>query len=102
MNISPEFLHDSICRDDLRADVDAKSFLQKMRLACKINLIFAHLDINSIRNKFDLLKELISNNIDTLVISETKLDPSFPPGQFHVDGYMPPIRADRNWHGEDY
>ena len=99
MNISHEFLHDSMCRDDLRGDVDAKSLLKKMRLTSKNNLIIAHLNINSIRNKFDLLKELISNNIDILVISETKLDPSFPPGQFHIDGYMPPIRADRNRHG---
>ena len=99
MNISHDILHDSICRDDLRGDVDAKSLLRKMRLTCKNNLIIGHLNINSIRNKFDLLKELISNNIDILVISETKLDPSFPPGQFHIDGYMPPIRADRNRHG---
>ena len=70
-----------------------------MRLNCKNNLIIAHLNINSIRNKFDLLKELISNNIDILVISETKLDPSFPPGQFYIDGYMSPIRADRNRYG---
>ena len=85
-------------REDLRGDVDVKLLLQKMRLNCKNNLIIAHLNINSIRNKFDLLKEIISNNIDILVISETKLDPSFPPGQFYIDGYMPPIRADRNWY----
>ena len=99
MNISHEFLHDSICREDLRGGVDAKSLLQKMRLTCKNNLIITHLNINSIRNKFDLLKELIAKNIDILVISETKLDPSFPLGQFHIDGYMPPIRADKNRHG---
>ena len=86
-------------REDLRWDIDAKLLLQKMRLNCKNNLIIAHLNINSIRNKFDLLKELISNNIDILVISETKLDPSFPPGQFYIDGYMSPIRADRNRYG---
>ena len=86
-------------REDLRGDVDAKLLLQKMRLNCKNNLIIAHLNINSIRNKFDLLKELISSNINILVISETKLDSSFPPGQFYIDGYMPPIRADRNRYG---
>ena len=99
MNISNEFLHDSICRDDLRGDPDANSLLKKMRLTCKSNLIIGHLNINSIRNKFDLFKELISNNINILVISETKLDQSFSPGQFHIEGYMPPIMADRNRHG---
>ena len=99
VNISDEFLHDSIYRDDLRVDVDAKSLLQKMRLTCKDNLIIAQLNINSIRNKFDLLNEQISNNIDILGISETKLDPSFSPSQFHIAGYMPSIRADKNRHG---
>ena len=66
-----------------------------MRLSCKNNLIIAHLSINSIRNKFDLLKELVSDSIDILILSETKLDGSFPSSQFHIEGYMPPIRADR-------
>ena len=35
VNVSHEFLHDSICRDDLRGDLDAKSLLKKMRLTCK-------------------------------------------------------------------
>ena len=67
-----------------------------MRLSCKNNLIIADLYINSIRNKFDLLKELVSDSIDILALSETKLDGSFPSSQFHIEGYMPPIRADRN------
>ena len=37
--------------------------------------------------------------IDILVISEIKLDSSFPPNQFHIEGYMTPIRANRNRHG---
>ena len=30
------------------------------------------------------------------MISETKLDESFPPSQFLLDGYSVPIRFDRN------
>ena len=37
-------------------------------------IIIAHLNINSIRNKSEMLKEVISNKIDILLISETKLD----------------------------
>ena len=37
-------------------------------------LIFAHLNINSERNKFDLTADILKNNIDILVISEAKLD----------------------------
>ena len=43
-------------------------------------LIFAHLNINSIRNKFDNLSQLIRGKIDVLLISETKIGDSFPKG----------------------
>ena len=87
------------CESDVSGAVDAKSTLKDMRLKCKNNLMIAHLNINSIRNKFDLLKEVVSDTIDILIVSETKLDGSFPPSQFQIDGYMPPIRADRNRKG---
>ena len=40
-------------------------------------LIFAHLNINSIRNKFELFKEQIKGNIDILTISKQKLTTPF-------------------------
>ena len=33
------------------------------------------------------------------MISETKLDPSFPTGQFHIHGFSEPYRFDRNCNG---
>ena len=33
------------------------------------------------------------------MISETKLDESFPLDQFLLDGYSVPFRFDRNWNG---
>ena len=56
----------------------------------------AHLNINSLRNKFDSLVDQIKGNVDTLVISETKLDESFPAGQFKIPGFAPPFHSDRN------
>ena len=53
----------------------------------------------SMRSKFDLLKELVSDTIEILILLETKLDWSFPTCQLHIEGYMPPIRADRNRKG---
>ena len=44
--------------------------------------IFDHLNINSLRNKLDLLSEQVKGFIDILMVSETKLDDSFPEGQF--------------------
>ena len=59
-------------------------------------IVLAHLHINSLRNKFDLLTDHIKGNIDVLVISETKLDDSFPTGQFKIPGYASPFRLDQN------
>ena len=33
------------------------------------------------------------------MISETKIDESFPPSQFMIDGFSMPYRRDRNAHG---
>ena len=42
---------------------------------CNINkIIFGHLNINSIRNKFEFLVTSIENKIDILIITETKID----------------------------
>ena len=45
-------------------------------------LIFGQLNINSIRTKFELLKDQIKGNIDVLMISETQIEDTFPHGQF--------------------
>ena len=59
-------------------------------------LNFAHLNINSIWNKVDSLADIIKDNIDILMISETKVDDSFLDGQFFLDGFGTPFRLDRN------
>ena len=43
-------------------------------------MIIGQLNINSLRNKFDLITYQIKGNIDILMITETKLDESFPIG----------------------
>ena len=57
--------------------------------------------MNSIRNKFDMLFSMVKDNIDILMVSETKLDSSFPQAQFRIEGYVPQFRYDRNSHGGD-
>ena len=58
------------------------------------NIIFSYININSIRNKFDNLCDLISKNVDILSVAETKLDPSFPNSQFLIPGFHEPMRLD--------
>ena len=43
-------------------------------------IILGDLNINPIKNKFDLLDDQIERNVDIMVISETKLAESFPNG----------------------
>ena len=59
----------------------------------------AHLNINTLRYKFDEIKEVLTENIvDLLIISETKLDNYFNDNLFSVDGYKVQ-RRDRNQYG---
>ena len=76
-----------------------KEELNNLRLKNPNRLICAHLNINSVRNKFDLLSDIIKNNIDIQMISQIKLDSSFPNGQFQIYDYCEAYRFDRNGNG---
>ena len=72
---------------NVEAEVDIITEVSKCRVKNKDKVVLATLNINSIRNKFSSLLEIISNNIDVLVIQETKLDASFPDGQILIPAY---------------
>ena len=59
-------------------------------------MICTHLNINSIRNKFDYLSKQIRGNVDILLFLETKIGDSFPQGQFVINGFNIPYRLDRD------
>ena len=67
-------------------------FLENLRWKNKNHPIIAQLKINSLRNKFGFLSSQITKYVDTLLLSETKLDDSFPTGQFSLNGYSKPYR----------
>ena len=50
------------------------------------------------RNKFEQIKDVI-RTCDVLLISESKLDHTFPAGQFRLDGFHTPFRRDRDSFG---
>ena len=62
-------------------------------------MLFVIDNINSIRNKFEALSSFVTDNIDILLISETKIDSTFPDGQFLITGFSTPFRKDRNANG---
>ena len=78
---------------------DAKKALKNIRISNMNKLIFGHLHINSLRNKFELLSKQVKGSIDILMVCETKLDDSFPEGQFLIEGFHSPFRFDRSRNG---
>ena len=79
-----------------------EDFIYRLRMHQKsnpTNLIAGFLNINSIRNKFCAMQHILCNSyVDLLGVSETKLNDTFPYGQFHVDNYVL-NRKDRTSHG---
>ena len=106
-----ESSHDSYLKDNRTSNINDASKLDKSDIAdpskllksIKISnvnrLIIGQLNINSLRNKIEALKSIITGNIDILIITESKLDETFPSPQFWIDGYSPPFRVDRNKNG---
>ena len=79
--------------DECKSKLPSKSVnsisVKSIRDVRKRNLkriILGHLNINSIRKKFDLLVDQIKGNVDIMVIS--KLDESFPNEQFQDMPYL--------------
>ena len=88
---------DQFVRD--RSFDEAFSDLRNHRVKNMGRVIVANLNINSIRNKFEQLKYIVNENVDILVITETKIDDTFPVAQFIIRGYCKPYRLDRNADG---
>ena len=56
-----------------------------------IKVVMGHLNINLLPNKFEGIIDIVAKNIDVFLISETKIDYSFPEAQFKYNGYGLPI-----------
>ena len=72
--------------------------LQNLRIRNINKIIVGHLNINSIRNKFELFADLVKGRVDIILVSETKLNNSFPKPQFNIEGYSA-LRRDRTENG---
>ena len=71
--------------------------MKKQRLDNANNTIIGHLNINSLRNKFVFVEDIIKL-FDVFLVSESKLDHTFPSNQFRINGYKI-FRLDRNRFG---
>ena len=68
--------------------------LKKIKTSNLNRLVIGQININSIRNKFEPLNLIIKDNLDILVITESKLDESFPSMQFAIGGVAIYVRED--------
>ena len=57
-----------------------------------------YLNINSIRNKFDEMTDLLLNHKKAILITKTKLDSSFPNGKLHIERFYQPYRLNVSCH----
>ena len=62
-------------------------------------ILFGQINVNSIRSKFEAFTKIVKENLDVIVVTESKLDDSFPTKQFAIAGYNLPFRRDRNRNG---
>ena len=81
-NSNESFLSES--SDTLNGDLIG---LSKQRLTYPKNLTIGHLNINPMRNKFSSLQQTDLSETGILLLSETKIDDSFPDSQFFAEGF---------------
>ena len=74
------------------------SNLKDIKLKNINHVVIAQLNINSLWNKFDFLKETVTGYVDILLITESKLDNSFPTAQFQINGFNSPYLLNSNAH----
>ena len=73
--------------DNIHAKRNAFTSTKNIKAKHHKNLFFGHLNVNSICNKFVSIQELIKRTFDMFLISETKIDDSFPNVQFKIKGH---------------
>ena len=62
--------------------------LNERRKDCPHSIMIGHVNVNSLRYKFEYFHEILSKNLlDVLCITETKLDDSFTSNLFHCNGF---------------
>ena len=89
----------TISNDNDMNHFEVSNTMSEIRIKNLNNIIIGHLHVNSLRNKFDSLTAIIKNYVDIIVLTETKLDDSYPTSQFKIERYSKPFRHDRNTDG---
>ena len=95
-SITPSQIKDNGSCESSKSSNATSEIFYNLRLENQNWIIGGQLYFNSLRNKFDMLASIISNEIHVLLLSETKIDKMFPLDQFLIPGFTKPVRLGRN------
>ena len=87
-NVESKSENENGIQDESQKCDNFTDFLFNIRKHHSNKIIMAHININSLRNKFDMLTNSVSEYIDILMISETKLDDTFPHALCHLKEFQ--------------
>ena len=87
----------SFTTDAIKNDIKTK--LKDIRITILNRIVISHINVTSIRNKFELLAEAVMGNVDILMVTETKIDESFRTSQFVIPGFTSPYHFGRTKDG---
>lgn len=85
-------VNQSICDSENQSNTDCSDpvsvELKRIRAKNAKNIIIAHVNINSVKNKFEYLKDILSEGlVDVLCVTETKLDSSYSNTLFSCNNF---------------
>ena len=92
-------MREPVSINTVTTNADFKTKLKDIRITNFNCIVISHININSIRNKFEFLADAVMGNLDILKVTETKLDESFPTSQFIIPSFISPYRFDRTKDG---
>ena len=72
--------------------------MRNLKLSNPHKIILGHLNVNSLRNKLESVADVIQGTFDIFILSETKIDESFPDKQFCLNNFRI-FRKDKNQYG---
>ena len=89
----PENIVQDCVTSDIWQDISAIEIRKKIfeiAASCKLdinNIFLRNLNVNSLRNKFEFVNELIKYTFDVFLVDKSKLDSSVSESQFPIPGY---------------
>ena len=92
-------MREPVSTNTVTTNDDFKIKLKDIWITNLNRIVISHININSIRNKFECLAEAVTGNVDILMVTETKNYESFPTSQFIIPGFTSPYRFDRTKDG---